>query len=195
MFSGIIESVGTVSGWKKRGPGARMEVRAPGRFGGFRKGESVSVSGVCLTATSAGRVFRADLSPETLAKSSLGSLRAGDPVNLERAVRLSDRLSGHLVAGHVDGLARVRSVRREGDSWLYEFSIPPRLSRYVVEKGSVALDGISLTAISVRRGRFSVAVIPFTWRSTTLRRRAAGDALNFEADMMAKFAESLLKRR
>jgi riboflavin synthase len=195
MFSGIVESVGKVFSWKEREGGARLEIRPPGRFGKFRKGESIAVSGVCLTAISAGPLFRADLSPETLSKSSLGSLRAGDPVNLERAVRLSDRLSGHLVAGHVDGLASVRSVRREGDCRLFTFSIPARLSRYVIEKGSVALDGISLTAIAVRGNRFSVAVIPFTWRSTTLRHRSAGDSLNFEADMMAKFAESLLKRR
>jgi riboflavin synthase len=195
MFSGIIESVGMVSSREQRGGGVRLEIRPPARFGRFRKGESVAVSGVCLTAISAGAVFRADLSPETLSKTSLGSLRPRDPVNLERAVRLSDRLSGHLVAGHVDGLAKVRSVRTEGDGRLFTFSIPGRLSRYVVEKGSVALDGISLTAIAVRGNRFSVAVIPFTWRSTTLRHRSAGDFLNFEADMMAKFAESLLEPR
>lgn len=195
MFSGIVESVGKVAAWREREGGARVEIRPPARFGSFRKGESVAVSGVCLTAISAGPLFRADLSPETLAKSSLGTLRRGDPVNLERAVRLSDRLSGHLVAGHVDGLARVRSVRPEGEGRVLTFSIPARLSRYVVEKGSVALDGISLTAIAVRGNRFSVAVIPFTLRATTLRHRSEGDALNFEADMMAKFAESLLRRR
>ncbi len=195
MFSGIIESVGRVSAWKEQEGGVRLVIRPPARFGKFRKGESIAVSGVCLTAISAGPAFHADLSPETLAKSSLGSLRRGAPVNLERAVRLSDRLSGHLVAGHVDGLARVRSIRQEGGGRVLTFSIPARLSRYVVEKGSVALDGISLTAIAVRGNRFSVAVIPFTWSSTTLRHRSAGDDLNFEVDMMAKFAESLLKRR
>ncbi|MGH9440801.1 MAG: riboflavin synthase [Thermoanaerobaculia bacterium] len=195
MFSGIIESIGRVSARTEREVGVRLEIRAPGRFGRFRKGESVAVSGVCLTAISGGPVFRADLSSETLSRTSLGALRSGDPVNLERSVRLSDRLSGHLVAGHVDGLARVRSIREDGGGRVFTFSIPARLSRYVVEKGSVALDGISLTAIAVRRGEFSVAVIPFTWRSTTLSRRSAGDVLNFEADMMAKFAEALLKHR
>jgi len=195
MFSGIVASLGTVSAWKPRPGGARMEIRAAALFGKFRRGESLAVSGVCLTALSAGTLFRADLSGETLAKSTLGSIRQGDRVNLERAVRLSDRLSGHLVAGHVDAVARVSSVERDGEGWLYSFSIPGRLSRYVVEKGSVSLDGISLTAFDVRKGRFTVAVIPHTWRSTTLRYRRRGDLLNFEADMMAKFAEKLVQAR
>jgi riboflavin synthase len=195
MFSGIVSALGRVSRFEASGGGARLGVLLPARFGSVRKGESVAISGACLTALSAGRQFHADLSAETLEKTSLGSLRKGDEVNLERAVRLSDRLSGHLVAGHVDGLARVRSIGRDGEYRTCVFSIPARLSRYVVEKGSVALDGISLTAVDVRRGRFSVAVIPHTWRSTTLKNRAPGDPVNFEADMMAKFAEALLKRR
>jgi riboflavin synthase len=195
MFSGIIASLGMVSGRKARERGARMEIRPLDGLGKFRKGESIAVSGVCLTGLASGPVFLADLSAETFSKSSLGSLRRGDEVNLERAVRLSDRLSGHLVSGHVDGLARVASVERDGDCWIYKFSIPSKFSRYVVEKGSVALDGISLTAIDVGRNHFSVAVIPHTWHSTTLRNRRPGDVLNFEADMMAKFAESLLRRR
>ncbi len=195
MFSGIISATGRVSSLDASGRGARLEVLLPARFGSVRKGESISVSGVCLTCLASGRRLRADLSAETLKKTTLGSLREGAEVNLERAVRLADRLSGHLVAGHVDGLARVRSIDRDGDCRTCVFSIPAGLSRYVVEKGSVALDGISLTAVDVGRNRFSVAVIPHTWRSTTLGHRKPGDAVNFEADMMAKFAESLLKRR
>lgn len=195
MFSGIVAATGRVDRLRVSEAGARIAVRPAPRFGRFRKGESISVSGVCLTALADSPLFRADLSPETLAKTSLGGLRKGSAVNLERAVRLSDRLSGHLVSGHVDGLARLESVREDGDSWTFTFSIPRALSRYVVEKGSVAVDGISLTAIGVRAGRFSVAIIPHTFRATTLADRRAGDALNFEADAIAKYVESLLAGR
>ena len=195
MFSGIVSALGRVESLTSSGGGARLQIRLPARFGAVRRGESVAVSGVCLTALSGGRKFSADLSDETLKKTSLGSLRTGDDVNLERAVRLSDRLSGHLVSGHVDGLARVKSVRRDGECRTFVFSLPAKLSRYVVEKGSVALDGISLTAVEVRRSGFAVAVIPHTLRATNLRNRRPGDILNFEADMMAKFAEALLNRR
>ena len=195
MFSGIVAAVGRIETLRVSDAGARLGVRPPSRFGRFRKGESISVSGVCLTALSDSPLFRADLSPETLARTTLGKLRTGDAVNLERAVRLADRLSGHLVSGHVDGLARLEGVRKDGDAWTFEFSIPRALSRYVVEKGSVAIDGISLTAIDVRAGRFSVAVIPHTFRATTLKDRRTGDALNFEADSVAKYVESLLAGR
>jgi riboflavin synthase len=195
MFSGIVAATGRTESLRISEAGARLAVRPPARFGRFRKGESISVSGVCLTALSDSPLFRADLSPETLARTTLGGLRKGDAVNLERAVRLADRLSGHLVSGHVDGLARLESVREDGEAWAFAFSIPRALSRYVVEKGSVAVDGISLTAIGVRPGRFSVAVIPHTFRATTLSDRRRGDALNFEADTVAKYVEALLAGR
>ncbi len=193
MFSGIVAATGRVERIDVSPAGARLAVRPGGRFGRFRRGESISVSGVCLTALGDSALFRADLSPETLSKTTLGGLRRGDSVNLERAVRLADRLSGHLVSGHVDGLARLASIEEEGDSRIFTFAPPRDLARYVIEKGSVALDGISLTAIRVRRGRFSVAVIPHTLRATTLRDRRPGDALNFEADMIARWVESLLR--
>lgn len=194
MFSGIVAAAGKVEAIRVSPAGARLAVRPPARFGRFRRGESVSVSGVCLTALADSAVFRADLSPETLRKTTLGHLRKGDAVNLERAVRLADRLSGHLVSGHVDGVARVVSVEEEGDSWIYTFAVPRALARYVIEKGSVALDGISLTSIDVRGGRFSVAVVPHTHRVTTLRERGPGSRLNFEADLVARWVESLLPR-
>ncbi|HKB71281.1 MAG TPA: riboflavin synthase [Thermoanaerobaculia bacterium] len=194
MFSGIVSATGRVDRIDVSPAGARLAVRPPARFGRFRRGESISVSGVCLTALAGSALFRADLSPETLRKTTLGELRNGDAVNLERAVRLADRLSGHLVSGHVDGIARVVSVEPEGDSWIFRFAVPRALGRYVIEKGSVALDGISLTAIGVRGGRFSVAVIPHTFRATTLRGRRPGSRLNFEADMIARWVESLLRR-
>lgn len=194
MFSGIVAATGRVERIDVSPAGARLAVRPPARFGRFRRGESVSVSGVCLTALGDSALFRADLSPETLRKTTLGDLRKGDAVNLERAVRLADRLSGHLVSGHVDGIARVVSVEEEGDSWIFTFAVPRALGRYVIEKGSVALDGISLTAIGVRPGRFSVAVIPHTFGATTLRERRPGSRMNFEADMIARWVESLLRR-
>jgi len=194
MFSGIVAATGRVEKIDVSPAGARLAVRPAARFGRFRRGESLSLSGVCLTALSDSAIFRADLSPETLGKTTLGALRRGDPVNLERAVRLADRLSGHLVSGHVDGLARLASILEEGDSRIFTFSLPEELARYVLEKGSVALDGISLTSIRVRRGRFSVAVIPHTLRATTLRDRKPGDRLNFEADMIGRWVESLLRR-
>jgi riboflavin synthase len=194
MFSGIVAATGRVEKIDVSTAGARLVVRPAGRFGRFRRGESLSVSGVCLTALGDSPLFRADLSPETLGRTMLGSLRRGDSVNLERAVRLADRLSGHLVSGHVDGLARLASILEEGESRIFTFGLSQDLARYVIEKGSVALDGISLTSIRVRRGRFSVAVIPHTLRATTLRDRKPGDRLNFEADMIARWVESLLRR-
>ena len=194
MFSGIVSAVGRVERIDASAEGARLAVRPPARFGRFRRGESISVSGVCLTSLGSSAVFRADLSPETLRKTALGALARGSRVNLERAARLSDRLSGHLVSGHVDGVARLVSVEPEGASWIYTFALPRALARWVIEKGSVALDGISLTSIAVRRGRFSVAVIPHTRRATTLGGRRPGDVLNFEADMIARWVESLLRR-
>ncbi|HET9795914.1 MAG TPA: riboflavin synthase [Thermoanaerobaculia bacterium] len=193
MFSGIVAATGRVEKIDASPAGARLVVRPGGRFGRFRRGESISVSGACLTALGDSALFRADLSPETLAKTTLGELGKGDAVNLERAVRLADRLSGHLVSGHVDGLARLTSIEAEGDSRIFTFAPPAELARFVIEKGSVALDGISLTAIRVRRGRFSVAVIPHTLRATTLRDRRPGDRLNFEADMIGRWVESLLR--
>jgi riboflavin synthase len=194
MFSGIVSAVGRVERIDASRDGARLAIAAPAAFGRFRRGESISVSGVCLTALGSATVFRADLSPETLRKTTLGGLRKGSRVNLERAVRLSDRLSGHLVSGHVDGIARLVSVEPEGGSWMYTFALPRALARWVIEKGSVALDGISLTSIRVRGGRFSVAVIPHTRRATTLGALRAGDPLNFEADMIARWVEQLLHR-
>ncbi|HET7453322.1 MAG TPA: riboflavin synthase [Thermoanaerobaculia bacterium] len=194
MFSGIVSAIGRVERFDASPGGARLAIAVPPGFGRFRRGESIAVSGVCLTALGNSAVLRADLSPETLRKTTLGGLRKGSRVNLERAVRLSDRISGHLVSGHVDGVARVVSVEPEGESWIYTFALPRALARWVIEKGSVALDGISLTSIRVRRGRFSVAVIPHTRRATTLGVRRAGDSLNFEADMIARWVESLLRR-
>lgn len=195
MFSGIVAATGRLVSLAKSPDGTRITVRPRGRLGRFRRGESIAVSGVCLTALRSSLLFQADLSPETLAKTTLGGLEAGDEVNLERALRLADRLSGHLVSGHVDGFARLESIDGAGEFPIFTFSVPAALSRYVVEKGSVALDGISLTAFGVRGRRFSVAIVPHTLRATTLRRREPGDRLNFEADTIARYVEKMLSGR
>jgi len=186
MFTGIVTHLGSVEAVENRRGGARITIRgSPGLR--FRAGESVSVSGVCLTAVETARRLVADLSSETLRRSTLKAAVPGDTVNLERALQWGDRLSGHFVMGHVDGISRILSTRRAGNSWTFRFSIPRGLSRFVVTKGSVALDGVSLT-VAARRGKaFSVAVIPETFRRTTLGRRSRGDAVNFEADVFARY--------
>jgi riboflavin synthase len=188
VFSGIVTGLGRVRRVDRRpGGGARIALSPPARFGRFQAGESVCVSGVCLTALRRGRTFVADLSRETLRRSHLDGLEPGDLLNLERALRWGDRLSGHFVMGHVDGISRVLGIERVGNSWLFRFSIPPGLSPFVVTKGSVALDGVSLTVAARRSRSFDVAVIPETHRRTTLGRVKAGDPVNFEVDVFARY--------
>ena len=195
MFTGIVTGLGAVRSVARRDGGARVEIAAPPRTAPYRAGESVCVSGVCLTAVRSGRRLVADLSSETLRRSTLGGAASGDPVNLERALRWGDRLSGHFVMGHVDGISRVLSIRQAGNSWTFRFSIPSGLELLVAAKGSVALDGVSLT-VAGRRGRaFSVAVIPETFRRTTLGRLQAGDRVNFEADVFARYGRRGTLRR
>ena len=194
MFSGIVEGRGRVISLRRAAGGARLSLRLPAALGEVRAGQSLAVNGVCLTALRRSAIFQADLSPETLARTTLGELEPGDPVNLERALRVSDRMSGHIVQGHVDRVVDVRRVRRDGGGWLFTFSLPADVRRLVVEKGSVAVDGISLTAFGVGRGEFSVAVIPHTFRKTTLSDRRRGDRVNFEADILAKLVAAQLSR-
>jgi riboflavin synthase len=190
VFSGIVEAVGRVREANASPAGKRLWIEAP--FEGLTVGESICVSGVCLTVTAAPPgLFAADVSPETLRRSTLAHLGAGAEVNLEQSLRLGDRLSGHLVFGHVDGIGRLVGLRSEGASYLYEFEAPPSVSRYLVEKGSIAVDGISLTVFGCEDDRFSVAVIPHTARVTTLGKLAPGDAVNLESDMIARYVEKL----
>jgi len=194
MFTGIVLGVGKVAkveGWRG---GLRLTIRPPGRFGRLQAGESVAVAGVCLTAVKGGRRLVADVSRETVRRSRLGLLEPGAPVNLERALRWGDRLSGHFVMGHVDGIARIRRIERSGNSWTFTFSAPRGLSRFVATKGSVALDGVSLTVAARRRGSFDVAVIPETHRRTTLGTARRGDAIHFEADVFARYGRRALSR-
>ncbi len=188
MFTGIVSGVGRVAAVeRRRGGGLRLTIASPVRYGRFAAGESVCVSGACLTAVASGRRLIADLSSETLSRTTLGDLQPGAPVNLERALRWGDRLSGHFVMGHVDGISRVLSIARAGNSWTFRFSIPPGLVRFVAGKGSVALDGVSLTVAS-RHGRsFAVAVIPETHRRTSLGRATPGTRVNFECDIFARY--------
>jgi riboflavin synthase len=195
MFTGIITGVGEVVSVRRERGGARLEIRPPARYGRFERGESVAVSGVCLTAIRGGRRLVADISAETLRRSTLGQLRPGRVVNLERALAWGDRLSGHFVLGHVDGICRLLSVAGTGNSRTLRFSIPAGMSRFVVEKGSVALDGVSLT-VAVRGAReFRAAIIPETRRRTTLGQARAGARLNFEADVFARYGAAGWRRR
>jgi riboflavin synthase len=193
MFTGIVTHVGRIEAVEKRGRGARISVAPAGIR--YRAGESVCVSGVCLTARESSRRFSADLSSETLRRSTFPRLAAGDQVNLERALRWGDRLSGHFVMGHVDAISRLVSIRSAGNSWEFRFEVPRGLGRLIAEKGSVALDGVSLTVAGRRGGVFTVSVIPETFRKTTLGMRRPGDHVNVEADIFARYGRRGALRR
>ncbi|GAA1807935.1 riboflavin synthase [Luedemannella flava] len=193
MFTGIIEELGTVAAIEPAGESARLAVRGPLVTGDAAHGDSISVNGVCLTVVEvADGTFTADVMRETLDRSSLGALNPGDRVNLERAATLSTRLGGHLVQGHVDGVATIAS-RVPGDQWeAVRFTLPPELSRYVVEKGSITVDGVSLTVTDVDDVTFGVGLIPTTLALTTLGHKGVGDPVNLEVDVVAKYVERLL---
>jgi riboflavin synthase len=192
VFTGIVQGDGRVTALVPSDGGVRLVLAAP--FAGLELGESVSVNGACLTvAELAPGGFAADLSRETLERTSLGSLVAGSRVNLERALRLADRLGGHLVSGHVDGLARVVSVEAVGQTRRVEFQCPRPLLRYIAEKGSVALDGVSLTINAVSGDGFAVMLIPHTLSVTTLDELAPGRLLNLEVDQVARYVARFLE--
>jgi riboflavin synthase len=191
MFTGIVRELGTVEMVEEGGAGVRLAVRAPETAERTDIGDSVSISGVCLTATSVGDgVIAFDAVPETLERSSLGRLERGAAVNVEPALRAGDPLGGHIVQGHVDGVGRVRRADEEG----LEIEAPADILRYCVEKGSIAVDGVSLTIASLGAETFGVALIPHTREVTTLGTAAEGDELNLEVDVLAKHVERLLPR-
>jgi riboflavin synthase len=196
MFTGIVEELGEVVALDHQADSARLTVRAPGVTADAVTGASMAVNGVCLTVVDlATGVFTADVMRETLSRSSLGELTVGSRVNLERAVRASDRLGGHIVQGHVDGVGTVID-RRVGDGWeSMRISLPEGLSRYVVEKGSIAIDGVSLTVSAVADGWFEVSLIPTTLALTTLGRHGVGEPVNVEVDVIAKYVERLTSKR
>ncbi|MBI4483965.1 MAG: riboflavin synthase [Acidobacteria bacterium] len=196
MFTGLIEEVGRVLSVERGSGGGRLRIAASKVLEDAQQGSSVSVNGVCLTmARIDGDCFAADLSPETLRVSNLGQLRPNAYVNLERAARLQDRLGGHLVQGHVDGSGRIVARRRDGECTVFRISFPPDLARYLVQKGSVAVDGISLTVSQLLDQSFEVSIIPFTLAATNLKYRRVGDAVNLECDLVGKYVERLLSFR
>jgi len=197
MFTGIVEAVGEVTAVDVTEDGRRLRIAAP--FADeLDAGESVSVSGACLTVERfSDGWFEVFLAAETVARTSLGDLEAGDGVNLERALPAEGRLDGHFVQGHVDGTTEVTDVRPVGEDWTFEFALPDGLERYVVEKGSIALDGVSLTVAGLddEAGTFSIAIIPTTYGETTFSELAPGDAVNVEVDVLAKYVERLVESR
>ena len=196
MFTGIVETVGRVERVAPQGRGARLTISTPRPLARLALGESIAVSGACLTVVRrAGRRFAVDVSPESLRRTTLGALAPGDRVNLERALRAGDRLGGHVVQGHVDGVGTLATIRPEGDWVLYRFRAPAGVRRYLVEKGSIAIDGVSLTVFACRGTAFSVALIPHTLAATTLGERRPGNRLNMEADVLMKHVEALLPSR
>jgi riboflavin synthase len=195
MFTGIVEELGEVTAMTDRGDSVRLTVRGPLVLEGTRRGDSVAVNGVCLTVVDAdGQTFTADVMRETLDRSALGALAAGSPVNLERPMRLDGRLGGHLVQGHVDGTGRIEQ-RTASEHWeVVRISLPQDLERYVVHKGSITVDGVSLTVASVAPGELTVSLIPTTLAMTTLGHKGVGDPVNLEVDVVAKYVERLLSR-
>lgn len=194
MFTGLIEDVGSVRALRRSAEVFRLVVGTRMPMAEIVLGESIAVNGVCLTVVSfGGGEFAADLSPESLERSTLGDLTPGALVNLERALRLSDRLGGHMVSGHVDGIATVAERRQDRNAVRFTFHLPSHLTRYMVEKGSIAVDGISLTLNEVGEETFGVAVIPHTLEATTLKGIGPGSRVNIETDIIAKYVERLVR--
>jgi len=192
VFTGIVRERGRVAAAERNGDGLRLRVEAPETASTAAPGDSVSVSGVCLTVTAATNGSLAfDAVPETIARTNLGRLAAGSRVNLEPALRAGEPLGGHFVQGHVDGTARVERLEPEGAGARLTLALPPELLRYCVEKGSIALDGVSLTIAALRDDGVEIALVPFTLEHTTLGALGAGDEVNVEVDLLAKYAERL----
>lgn len=196
MFTGIIQTTGRVERAQARGGGVRLTLAPGRRLARLALGESIAVDGACMTVTSGnGARFTVDVSPESVRRTTLGELRRGARVNLERSLRVGDRLGGHIVLGHVDGVGKVQAITPEGEWVLYRLIAPKAIWPYLVEKGSIAVDGVSLTVFDCRSGRFTVALIPHTLQETTLADWVPGDRINLEADVMLKHIEALLRTR
>jgi riboflavin synthase len=194
MFTGLIESEGIITRTERVADGMRLEVYAPEFGRDMAIGDSIAVDGSCLTVVKFIRgAFIADVSSETLARTTLGSLRQGSKVNLERALRLSDRLGGHIVTGHIDDVGTLVMRHPAGNSTIYQFAVPRELMEYIVPKGSVAVDGISLTIAQTRADGFAAAVVPHTESATTLGDKPAGAKVNIEVDMMAKYVKRFVE--
>ena len=196
MFTGIVEELGEVTAWEQLPDAARITVQGPLVTSDTKHGDSIAVNGVCLTVVaSEGGAFTADVMQESLDRSSLGALTVGSRVNLERAMRLQDRLGGHLVQGHVDGTGDIVSKNPSAHWTVVRVTLPTELDRYVVEKGSITVDGISLTVSATEMGWFEVSLIPTTLELTNLGRKGPGEPVNLEVDITAKYVEKLLGAR
>jgi len=190
MFTGIVEGIGEVKSIRRSGAEAVCILRVPAFFSDCHPGESIAVDGVCLTITDIkGELFTLDISAETLNRSTLGRLKQGEMINLERALRLSDRLGGHLVSGHVDGTGIIEKIERFQRSWIIHICLDQSLSRYLIDKGSIAVDGISLTINRCMKASFDVTIIPQTANNTTLFQKEVGDRVNIEIDLISKYVE------
>ena len=196
MFSGIVEEMGAVTLVPKGMAGARLNIMASTVLGDLAIGASISVNGACLTVVAkTDKDFSVDVSPETLTVTTLGFLSSGTPVNLERAMKLNERIGGHLVSGHVDGVGGIRRRHQDGNALILDLEAPKEILRYCVPKGSIAVDGISLTINNVTERSFTVSIIPHTANVTTLGLKQAGDPVNLESDLIGKYVERLLQDR
>jgi riboflavin synthase len=190
MFTGIIEGLGTISGIKPSGQSRRMAINADYDLDHTTIGDSIAVNGACLTAVAlSGRRFEVDVSSETVVKTTLGKAKIGDRVNLERALRISDRIDGHLVSGHIDGIGTIKSRKTQENAIIITFNIPESVAYYIIKKGSVAVDGISLTVNGCDHESFHVSIIPHTANLTTLGFKKISDMVNIETDMIGKYVE------
>ncbi|MFH1335254.1 MAG: riboflavin synthase [Candidatus Zixiibacteriota bacterium] len=193
MFTGIIEEIGRVDRINSRGNNLLLRIKAPLTSTDMKTGDSININGACQTVIeSKDNCFTVEAVEETLKRTTLGRLKAGDSVNLERALRLSDRLGGHLVTGHVDFVGRIKSITPKDPSSVFEFEFPQEYHAHFVEKGSVAVDGISLTVVQVKSDSFTVSVIPFTTKNTTLGEKKVDDMVNIETDLIGKYVEKIL---
>lgn len=195
MFTGIIEELGRIEGTSRQAISAQLHITADKVVQTLRMGDSVAVNGVCLTVTGLrDKGFTTDVMAETLGRTNLGELKTGDRVNLERALRFGDRLGGHFVTGHIDGTGRILRKIREGIASVFTIQVPPEVSRYLIRKGSVAVDGISLTVVEAGGEEFTVSIIPHTAAVTTLGFKQPGDTVNLEADMIGKYIEKFFEK-
>ena len=196
MFSGIVEEMGAITVLRKTLAGTKLTILASTVMDDLKIGDSVSVDGICLTVVSRSeRDFSVEVSPETLSVTTLGSFAVGLPVNLERAMKLNERIGGHLVAGHVDGVGVIRSRHQDSNAIVFTIGAPPEILRYCVAKGSITVDGISLTINDVSENGFSVSIIPHTAKTTTLGLKQVNDPVNLESDLIGKYVERLLQER
>lgn len=196
MFTGLVEETGQIRSVRRAGRSLHLTVGARTVLEGMRQGDSIAVNGVCLTVVRFDPgSFTADVMPETYEKTSLGSLTPGSAVNLERTMAVGDRFGGHIVQGHVDGIGRITALEQDEIAWLVTVAAPAELLRFMVPKGSVAIDGISLTVVDVTDQHFRVSLIPHTWAVTSMKERRPGDPVNLEVDILAKYVERMLTAR